>query len=286
VGINLRKYNIVAYNIGREIDVKRFSREYMKRRIRLAWEEPLYFSYQGKEVFIYSFGSFVVIDPYKGFFQEIYSILKEYTRDLLKPYTERYEVIILEDEGELKELLDETVENLREMKDRKIIVTDSACILKEPPLTREIIKIIAFTLAQSLALERIEKDVDAALEKAQKILSQFEKSSFYFRVKPAVKSLISVLRARFDALSDVMVLEKPEIVWEEPELDILYEELRAVFEIDDRFRALDKKLEDILEMGRVISDLASTSRELILESLILLFIILEILLTIMEFFFR
>ncbi len=282
----MQKYTIIAYNIGREIDVKRFSREYMKRRVRLAWEEPLYFSYQGKEVFIYSFGSFVVMNPYRGFFQEIYGILKEYVRDPLKPYTEKYEVIVLEDKEELKSLLDETIENFDEVKDKRIIVTDSACILNETPLTREIIKIIAFTLAQSLALERIERDVDAALEKAQKILGQFEKSVFFFRVKPAVKSLISVLRARFDALSDVMILEKPEIVWEEPELDALYEELRTVFEMDDRFRALDKKLDDILEMGRVISDLASTSRELILESLILLFIVIEILLTAVEFFFK
>ena len=83
-----------------------------------------------------------------------------------------------------------------------------------------------------------------------------------------------------------MILEKPEIVWEEPELDALYEELRIVFEIDERFRALDKKLEDILEMGRVISDLASASRELILETLILLFIVIEIMLTIIEYFFK
>jgi len=283
---NLIRYSIVAYNVGREIDVKKFSREYLKHRTRISWEEPLLFYHQDREVYIYSFGSFVVVNPYKGIFQEIYRVLEKYVKNPLKPYTERYEIIVVQDKKELKEILGELKNKMRELENKRIIVTDSACILKGVRLNRDVTKIVTFTLAQSLALERIEKDVDAALDKAQNILERFEKSRVLFRIKPAVKSLISVLRTRFDAISDVMVLEKPEILWEEPELDVLYEELRDIFEIDERFRAVDKKLEDILEMGQIISDLASASRELLLESLIILLIIVEIILTLAEYFFK
>lgn len=281
----MKHYNIFAYNIGREIDTKRIAKDLLNKRLKLAWEEPLILRHGEKSVFIYSFGSIIIVNPYKGMFQEVYEKIKDYVIHPLKVYTEKYEIVVLESDEELKKVYKEFGFDEENFVGKNMIVTDDICFLYSMNLSTDIIKIIGFTLAQSLALERIEKEVEDALERTRAILETFAKKSFFMRLKPTIRELVQVMQARFEALSDIMILEKPELTWEDPLLDQLYEELRKIYEIDDRFRAIDTMLENILETGQIVSDLASTSREMILEILILLLIAFELILTIIEYLF-
>jgi len=279
----LRRYKLVAYNLGREIDTKLLSREKLKRRLRPSWEEPLVLTVAGCQALVYPFGAVVLVNPTPKAVGEACKLVASYVKEPSRPLSEEYEIIVLESSDELREVFaDYDEEELAEVEDREIIVTDAACILNGRPLTQDVIKVVGFALAQSVALDRIERYVDRALERAQSILDTFEKGLLLARIKPAVRELIQVMRERFNALSDVMILEKPELVWEDPELDELYEELRRVFEIDDRFRAIDKALEDIMEMGEVVSDLVTASREVLLELLILCLIAVELFIAILQ----
>ncbi len=281
----MRYYNIFAYNIGKEIDIRGVSEKLLGKKIRIPWEEPLIIKHNDKTVFIYSFGSIVLVNPYKGMFDEVFKKIEKYVIGPLDLSVERYRIIVLEDKEEFRKTLDEYGLSKEDYIKKNIIVTDDACFLYNVGLKRDIVKIVGYTLAQSLALERIEKDVENALERIRSILENFAKKSFLMRLKPAIKELVQVLEARFEALSDIMVLQKPELTWEDPLLDELYEELRKVYEIDDRFKAIDTMLENILETGQIISDLASTSREMVLESLILFLIAIELILALIEFIF-
>jgi len=281
----VKHYNIFAYNIGREIDTKGIAKDLLNKRLKLAWEEPLILRHGEKSVFIYSFGSIIIVNPYKGMFQEVYEKIKDYVIHPFKVYTEKYEIVVLESDEELKKVYKEFGFDRENFVGKNMVVTDDICFLYSMNLSTDIIKIIGFTLAQSLALERIEKEVEDALERTRAILETFAKKSFFMRLKPTIRELVQVMEARFEALSDIMILEKPELTWEDPLLDQLYEELRKIYEIDDRFRAIDTMLENILETGQIVSDLASTSREMILEILILLLIAFELILTIIEYLF-
>jgi len=281
----VKHYNIFAYNIGREINTKGIAKDLLNKRLKLAWEEPLILRHGEKSVFIYSFGSIIIINPYKGMFQEIYEKIKDYIIHPFKVYTEKYEIVVLESDEELKKVYKEFGFDRENFVGKNMVVTDDICFLYSMNLSTDIIKIIGFTLAQSLALERIEKEVEDALERTRAILETFAEKSFFMRLKPTIRELVQVMQARFEALSDIMILEKPELTWEDPLLDQLYEELRKIYEIDDRFRAIDTMLENILETGQIVSDLASTSREMILEILILLLIAFELILTIIEYLF-
>lgn len=279
----MRRYKLVAYNLGREIDTKLLSREKLKRRLRPSWEEPLVLTVAGCQALVYPFGAVVLVNPTPKAVGEACKLVASYVKEPSRPLSEEYEIIVLESSDELREVFaDYDEEELAEVEDREIIVTDAACILNGRPLTQDVVKVVGFALAQSVALDRIERYVDRALERAQSILDKFEKGLLLARIKPAVRELIQVMRERFNALSDVMILEKPELVWEDPELDELYEELRRVFEIDDRFRAIDKALEDIMEMGEVVSDLVTASREVLLELLILCLIAVELFIAILQ----
>jgi len=141
-----------------------------------------------------------------------------------------------------------------------------------------LLAVISFVLAQSVALEKIEEKADACLETAMSITNSFERKGLFLHIKKIVKSLIEIVRVRHDVLSNLMILEKPEMVWDDPQLDEIFEEMRDIFEIEERFEAVDKKLNDSFEMASFISDLLAIERENVLEILIIVLIAIEILL--------
>ncbi len=277
----MEKIEIAAYNVAKEIDLYRLSKRILGKGFRRSWEKPLVIEFKGRTVYFYSFGSFVLIDPYKGMAQDVIDQLRDYVRRLLPPITEKYEIIKCRDTREFEKALKDT--GFKQEHKYNLVATERACIVTDDMFNRNTLEIISFVLAQSVALERLERDVDDALEKADRILSVFEKRGALFRVKSTIRELTHVLKIRLEAISDIMVLEKPEITWENPELEELYEQLRSIYEIEERFDNLDRSIEEVLQMGEILSDLVTASRETMLEILIIALIIIEILITIVEY---
>ena len=80
------------------------------------------------------------------------------------------------------------------------------------------------------------------------------------------------------------VTEKPEITWDRPELDRLYERLAREFELYDRDLALNRKLTLIAETAHTHLDLLFTRRNLRVEWYIVILIVLEVLLSLYALF--
>ena len=74
----------------------------------------------------------------------------------------------------------------------------------------------------------------------------------------------------------VAVREKPEILWDRPELERLYARLEAEYELIDRSDALQRKLDLIGETVTVMTDLIDTQRSLRLEFAVVALIVAEI----------
>jgi len=135
-------------------------------------------------------------------------------------------------------------------------------------------KLAGYVLAQSVALERIESRVDDIMERARGLLEGM--GGLRLRMKPVVQELASVLTTRIELLSDLMVLTKPSLVWEDEGLEKLYEELRDLFEVEDRFEAVDRELESVQELVSIVADVLQASRETLLELLIAALIVVEL----------
>jgi uncharacterized Rmd1/YagE family protein len=73
--------------------------------------------------------------------------------------------------------------------------------------------------------------------------------------------------------------DKPELLWEHPELERLNAVLEDEFEIHERLAALDRKLELVARTERTLVDLISTRHALRVEWYIVALIVFEILLT-------
>ena len=82
----------------------------------------------------------------------------------------------------------------------------------------------------------------------------------------------------------VEVTEKPDLLWDRPDLERLYTRLVDEYELPDRHRALDRKLELIARTAETVLDLLQTKRSLRVEWYIVILIVVEILLTLYEMF--
>jgi required for meiotic nuclear division protein 1 len=74
----------------------------------------------------------------------------------------------------------------------------------------------------------------------------------------------------------VAVTEKPDVVWERPDLDRLYARLEDEYELKERAEALTRKLEVIAETAEVLTDIIDTRRSLRLEIIVVVLIAVEI----------
>ncbi len=269
----------MAVNIGGEIKVRRFAKEFLGRKVKLPWEEPLVFSFNGTKVYLWAFGSFVVINAKEEVIGDLVSTLRKYTLRRGEIFTEKYRVIFTEKLDNVKTILGE--EPLIYGEANGIIVAEEACIVSNNDINPEsILRVVSYILAQSVSLERIESISDRIVERAMELLDLFGKVLF-IRLRPAVRELVSVMRTRLELLSDIMVLRKPEITWEFPELDKLYELLRDLYEIPDRFEAIDRELSNVQELSSAMADIILAYRESVLEVLIIALIILEIVLSLL-----
>ena len=74
--------------------------------------------------------------------------------------------------------------------------------------------------------------------------------------------------------------EKPEVLWDHPALERLYVRLADEYELRERDRALDRKLEVISRNVETLLDLVQQSRNLRVEWYIVALIVAELVLSI------
>ena len=80
--------------------------------------------------------------------------------------------------------------------------------------------------------------------------------------------------------------DKPELLWEHPELERLYQLLEAEFEVRDRLRAIERKLALAGRTVRTLVDLINARHSLRVEWYIVALIVVEILLTLYAMWLR
>lgn len=73
----------------------------------------------------------------------------------------------------------------------------------------------------------------------------------------------------------IEVSEKPDLLWDHPELERLYARLEAEYELRDRYRALERKLELISRTAATVLDILQARRNLRVEWYIVILIVVE-----------
>lgn len=150
-------------------------------------------------------------------------------------------------------------------------------------LSIDSLRLAAVTVGQSAALEYFEIRAERMLHDMAGEMKRFAKSG---RVPTYTRKLLrtigSTASARQHIISNLAILDPPEETWKSKELEKLYKELNQNFDIDTRFKVLDRKLSLVQDNIEILADLTSKSRATILEALIVLLIVLEIVLAMAE----
>jgi uncharacterized Rmd1/YagE family protein len=82
----------------------------------------------------------------------------------------------------------------------------------------------------------------------------------------------------------VAVEEKPDVLWDRPDLERLYARLEDEYELKERATSLHRKLDVIGDTSQALTDLIDTERSLRLELIIVLLIVFEIFITFYQMF--
>jgi uncharacterized Rmd1/YagE family protein len=83
-----------------------------------------------------------------------------------------------------------------------------------------------------------------------------------------------------------MVLDKPDITWDNADLDRLYSRMANLFELSQRYHEIRTKSETLMDITDVFTGLSHARRSARLEWIIIILIAVEIVLYLYDFFIK
>jgi uncharacterized Rmd1/YagE family protein len=75
-----------------------------------------------------------------------------------------------------------------------------------------------------------------------------------FRTRPLNRFIGEAILVRNEVLSTLHLLDKPDATWEDAAMDQIYDDLRAEFDLADRYVAMKSKLRSIQETLELVLD--------------------------------
>jgi uncharacterized Rmd1/YagE family protein len=147
------------------------------------------------------------------------------------------------------------------------------------------LQLVANILAKSVVLAHYEKSLATSFDRVEPLATSLKERGRGQRgAKDLVKYIGDILYIQGKMVGRVEVTEKPELLWEHPELERIYLRLEDEYELHERHVALERKLELISRTAATLLDLLQTNRSLRVEWYIVILIVVEIVLTLHEKF--
>ena len=144
-------------------------------------------------------------------------------------------------------------------------------------ITPDHLIIIADALSKSVVLARDEREVTAVFELVEPFARQLAEYGQTFAGRRSIlKHVGNALLVQHRVSGRVAVAEKPDVVWDRPDLERLYARLQDEYELEERAETLARKLAVISDTAEVLTDIIDTRRSLRLEIAIVVLIAVEL----------
>ena len=188
---------------------------------------------------------------------------------------------------ELKERVDKPYRR-HETEDTRVVVSApaegvSADGITLSALTLPRLQVVATVLARSVSLAWYEATMAASFDMIEPLARQLDKPRASGRVlKEVLRHIGGTLLVQQKMIGRVEIDDKPDILWEQPELERLYAKLEDDYELSERLATLDRKLELIERTAEITLDLVQARRTLRVEWYIVALIVFEVGLTLYE----
>ncbi|HYY51234.1 MAG TPA: RMD1 family protein, partial [Myxococcales bacterium] len=139
--------------------------------------------------------------------------------------------------------------------------------------------VVALIVAQSAALEYYERIVAGLFTRTVELVDPLEKrGSVSAQIRGLHRFIGEAIATRNEVFTVLALLDKPDATWDDPAMDRIYDELRAEFDLVDRYATMEQKLDGVQKALELVLDVARDRRTWLLEVTIVLLILLELLL--------
>jgi len=160
-----------------------------------------------------------------------------------------------------------------------------AIILRDPSAER--LQIVANVLSKSLILSHYESRIADAFDRIEPLAARLQRTGRTgYQARQLLQQIGGVLLTQHRMVGRVEMEEKPDVLWDHPELERLYARLEDEYELAERSHGLESKLALINETVGTILDLVQNQRSTRLEWYIIGLILIEILLSIGDILLR
>jgi uncharacterized Rmd1/YagE family protein len=146
--------------------------------------------------------------------------------------------------------------------------------------------IVADVLAKSVALASDERDLTKVFGVIEPFAVELATRGRTRRNRTEILKLIgNALLVQHRVSGRVAVAEKPDALWDRPDLERLYARLEDEYELKERVETLDRKVAVIAETAETLADIIDTRRSLRLELIVVILIAIEIVTSFYQIFF-
>lgn len=164
-------------------------------------------------------------------------------------------------------------------------VENGAIWLQEFSIER--LQILADVLAKSVVLEHYEIGTGKIFDQIEPFAESLQRTTKDERWgKELLRQLGRALSIQHKIVGRVEIVDKPELLWDAPELERLYLRLEDEYEIRERHLALERKLDLISRTVETVLDLLQHNTGLRVEWYVVILIVVEILLSLYDLFLQ
>ncbi|KAH7579120.1 hypothetical protein J7297_05144 [Nakaseomyces glabratus] len=136
---------------------------------------------------------------------------------------------------------------------------------------------ISHAIAQSVKISLFEELVDNTIEDTQDIPQEIASSGKVSMSKEEImKSIGELFILRININLHGSVLDSPEIMWSEPQLEPIYQATRGYLEINQRVALLNQRLEVISDLLQMLKEQLGHSHEEYLELIVIVLVVVEV----------
>ncbi|MCE5286860.1 MAG: RMD1 family protein [Pelosinus sp.] len=266
-----------AIVLGNELNLNRVARHFGITG-KLKWEDYLALQdnllqgilkeTENKRVYIFHFGSMVCINLQH---HEIMDVIKYLKR--LEPEINEANAFKYVDEYKLEIDADQPA----------AINNDFMVALKQCEYQQDI---VATILAKSVSFEKNEIEVNSLLDGIENVVNDLHGGKLGVSDNELAKMSGRILSFKLNTISYIMLLDRPDMTWNNEEAAALYDELSELFELRDRYEKIRHKTETLMDITEVFSNLVHAKRGNRMEWAVIILIAIEIGISLYELFWR
>lgn len=242
------------------------------------WSEPLLLTEEningiipspaGKFLYVFYFGSLVFVNLSFHEIQDIINYLKKIDNDIgnVVPfkYSEDFKLEVMDD------FRSEDADS------KNFEIRYNYCVAGK--LKNYYLDIVATVIAKSVALESVEFNIDNLLDDIENIIIFLDRGRLDLSDKQLAKMSGKVLRFKYNTISSLMLLDKPDVAWKFEDAEDFFLELSTLFEMDDRYEKIRHKSDTLLDITEVFTGLTHSKRGNRLEWMVIILIAVELVL--------